>query len=188
MDAINLRAIHRQYGERSLRQYKTISFFEYYVWYPFVKAMRTVRPLNYLAYDKAKAVQELQDTIGYKPYARKHGESLFTKLFQNYYLPRKFGYDKRKPHLSSLIVSGQMTRDEAVAKLEEPLYDPDELEIDLSYFCKKLRISREEFEVLMAAPVRSHTEFPTWDVRYRLLKQAQDAFARITGRRIKVYS
>lgn len=188
MDAINLKAIHHQYGQRRLRQYKTISFFEYYVWYPFVKKMRTVRPLNYMPYDKAKALEELTQAVGYKPYARKHGESLFTKLFQNYYLPEKFGYDKRKPHLSSLIVSGQMTRDEAVAKLSEPLYDPHELEIDIAYFCKKLRITRGQFDELMNAPVHSHKDFPTWDGRYRLLKQAQDVFAKITGRRIKVYS
>jgi N-acetyl sugar amidotransferase len=138
MDAINLKAIHHKFGERALKNYKTISFFENYVWYPFVKKMRTVRPLNYMPYDKVAAVGELEQTIGWRSYGRKHGESLFTKLFQNYYLPTKFGYDKRRPHLSSLIVSGQMARDEAIAALGEQLYDPQELEIDISYFCKKL--------------------------------------------------
>ena len=150
MDAINLRAIHKRFGERPLKQYKTISFFDYYLWYPFVKKMRTVRPLNYMPYVKAEALVELQQTVGYKPYPRKHGESLFTKLFQNYYLPTKFGYDKRRPHLSSLIVSGQLTRLDALAKLEEPLYDAQELEIDIAYFCKKLRISRAQFDELMS--------------------------------------
>jgi N-acetyl sugar amidotransferase len=188
MDAINLKAIHRKYGERALQQYKTISFFEYYIWYPFVKKMRTVRPLNYMDYNKAKALEELERTVGYKPYARKHGESLFTKLFQNYYLPQKFGYDKRKPHLSSLIVSGQMTRDEALKKLAEPLYDPDELEIDIAYFCKKLRISRAKFDEMLQAPIHSYSDFPTWDGKYRLLKRMQDIFEKSTGRRLKVYS
>lgn len=188
MDAINLKAIHKEYGERPLKHYETISFFEYYLWYPFVKRMRTLRPLNYMPYDKQRALDELERTVGYKPYARKHGESLFTKLFQNYYLPIKFGYDKRKPHLSSLIVSGQSTREEALIKLAEPLYDPDELEIDISYFCKKLRISRNQFNELLQAPVHSHTDFPTWDDKYRLLKRAQEMFARITSRRINVYS
>jgi aminotransferase len=188
MDAINLKAIHRKYGERPLQQYKTISFFEYYIWYPFVKGMRTVRPLNYMVYDKAKALEELERTVGYKPYARKHGESLFTKLFQNFYLPQKFGYDKRRPHLSSLIVSGQMSRDDALKKLAEPLYDRDELEIDITYFCKKLRISRAEFDEMLRAPIHSHDDFPTWDGKYRLLKRVQDMFEKSTGRRIKVYS
>lgn len=188
MDAINLKAIHRQYGERPLRQYKTISFFEYYVWYPFVKKMRTVRPLNYMPYDKAKALEELERTVGYKFYARKHGESLFTKLFQNYYLPEKFGYDKRRPHLSSLIVSCQLIREEALQKLEEPLYLPDELEIDIAYFCKKLRITRKEFDGFISQSNRHYTDFPNWDSRYQLLKRAQDLAAKVTGKRLRVYS
>lgn len=188
MDAINLKAIHKQYGERKLANYKTISFFDYYFWYPFVKKMRTVRPLNYMPYDKAAALKELEETVGYKPYPRKHGESVFTKLFQNYYLPQKFGMDKRRPHLSSLIVSGQMTRDEALEKLKEPLYEPAELEIDITYFCKKLRISRQEFEGLMKAPPHHYPDFPNWDGRHRLLKRAQGLATKALGRDIKVYS
>ncbi len=188
MDAINLRAIHRRHGERALHDYKTVGFFDYYVRYPFVKRMRTLRPLNYLPYDKTLATTELEQRVGWRAYGRKHGESQFTKLFQNHYLPLRYGYDKRRPHLSSLIVSGQMTRAEAVAKLDEPLYDPQELEIDIAYFCKKLRISRAEFDRFMAAPARRHTEYPTWDNRYRLLKRAQRLLQRVTGRRFNVYS
>lgn len=188
MDSINLKAIHNKFSERKLRNYKTISFFENYIWYPFVKRMRTIRPLNYMPYNKAEALLELEQAVGYKPYPRKHGESLFTKLFQNYYLPKKFGMDKRKPHLSSLIVSGQLTREEAIAKLDEPLYDPGELEIDISYFCKKLRISRQEFDDLMQVPIHHYTDFPNWDGRYQMLKRVQQVVQKILGRDIKVYS
>ena len=188
MDAINLRAIHKRFGERRLRHYKTISFFDYYLYFPFVKMLRTLRPLNYMPYVKDQALAELERTVGYKPYPRKHGESLFTKLFQNYYLPTKFGYDKRRPHLSSLIVSGQMTRQEALVKLEEPLYDPQELDIDIAYFCKKLRISREQFDQLMNNALHHFTDFPTWEGRYRLLKQAQGVVERVLGKRVRVYS
>jgi len=188
MDAINLKAIHRKYGRRKLHSYKTISFFQYYIWYPFVKKMRTVRPLNYMPYDKAEALEELKKTVGYKPYARKHGESQFTKVFQNYYLPEKFGYDKRRPHLSSLIVSGQMTRDEAMLKLTEPLYDTDELEVDIAYFCKKLHISREEFNEFMTNQINHYTDFKTWGGRYKFLKKIQSFMARVMGKKITVYS
>lgn len=188
MDAINLRAIHKQYGERQLRSYKTISFFDCYIRYPFFKRMRTLRPLNYMSYDKASALKELEQTVGYKPYPRKHGESLFTKLFQNYYLPEKFGMDKRRPHLSSLVVSRQMSREQALAKLEEPLYDAAELEIDIAYFCKKLRITRQAFDELIKAPVHQYSDFPNWDGRYRLLKKIQTLVAKLLGRNIKVYS
>lgn len=188
MDAINLKAIHKKYGERKLAHYRTISFFSSYVWYPFIKKMRTLRPLNYMPYDKVAALEELEAKVGYKPYPRKHGESVFTKLFQNYYLPQKFCMDKRRPHLSSLIVSGQMMRDEAVEKLKEPLYDQAELEIDITYFCKKLRISRQEFERLMEAPIHQYTDFPNWDGRYRGLKRVQALMTKALGREIKVYS
>lgn len=188
MDAINLRAIHKCFGGRQLKHYKTISFFDYYLWYPFIKKMRTVRPLNYMPYVKAEALAELEQTIGYKPYPRKHGESLFTKLFQNYYLPTKFGYDKRRPHLSSLIVSGQITREDALVKLEEPLYDQQELEVDIAYFCKKLRISRAQFDELMTATPHHYTDFPTWEGRYSLLKKCQEIFEQILGKRVRIYS
>lgn len=188
MDAINLKAIHKQYGERKLAQYKTISFFDCYIWYPFIKKMRTVRPLNYMPYDKSEALKELQEKVGYKPYPRKHGESLFTKLFQNYYLPQKFGMDKRRPHLSSLIVSGQMAREEALVKLGEPLYDPAELEIDIAYFCKKLRIQRQQFDAMMKAPVHHYSDFPNWDGRYQKLKRVQAWVSKRLGFDIKVYS
>ena len=188
MDAINLKAIHKRFGSHSLKTYSTISFFDYYFWYPFVKKMRTVRPLNYMPYDKAAAIVEMEQTFGYRSYDRKHGESLFTKLFQNYYLPTKFGYDKRLPHFSSMIVSGQMSREEALSKLQEPLYDQFELETDIMFFCKKLRISRAEFDELVAAPNRHHTDFPTWDRRYRMAKKTQAFVERLLGRRVAIYS
>lgn len=188
MDAINLKSIHKRFGTRKLKSYPTISFFEYYFYFPFIRKMRTVRPLNYMPYDKQSAINELDQKIGWRSYGRKHGESLFTKLFQNYYLPRKFGYDKRLPHYSSLIVSGQMTREAALAAFAEPLYDPVELETDLNYFCKKLRITRDEFEQIMSQPSHHHTDFPTWERLQKLAKQAQRILERIRGRRINVYS
>jgi N-acetyl sugar amidotransferase len=188
MDAINLKAIHKQYGERKLVNYKTISFFDCYIWYPLIKKMRTLRPLNYMCYDKAAALVELQEKVGYKPYPRKHGESLFTKLYQNHYLPQKFGVDKRRPHFASLIASGQMTRDKALAKLNEPLYDAEELEVDITYFCKKLRISRQQFDELMRAPTHHYSDFPNWDRRYQMLKRLQVWVVKLLRTDIKVYS
>jgi N-acetyl sugar amidotransferase len=186
MDAINLKAIHKKYGERKFKNYKTISFFEYYFWFPMIKKMRVLRPLNYMPYDKEAALTELQATVGYKPYPRKHGESVFTKWFQNHYLPVKFGMDKRRPHLSSLIVSGQMTRDAALAKLAEPLYDHAELEIDIAYLCKKLRISRAEFDGFMNVKIHNYTDFPNWDGLYDLVKRTKRFVSKIIGRDIKI--
>lgn len=188
MDAINLKAIHKAYGTRPLKDYKTISFINYYFWYPFVKGMRTVRPLNFMEYDKAEAESILAQTVGYRTYARKHGESIFTKLFQNYYLPTKFGYDKRKLHYSSMILSGQLSREAALEKLAEPLYDPRELEMDIEYFCKKMRLSRSSFDELMRAPIHNYADFKNWDGQQRFAKKAQRLIQKMLGRTLTVYS
>ncbi len=188
MDAKNLLAIHKRFGSRKLKSYPTLGFFNYYFYYPFVRKMRVVRPLNFMPYDKQSAITEMAQKCGWRAYGRKHGESLFTKLFQNYILPHKYGFDKRRPHFSSLIASGQMTRNEALQALEEPLYQPSELETDIIYFCKKLRISREEFDSILAQPVRHHSEFPNWGANQKLIKNVQRAFERLRRRRINVYS
>lgn len=187
MDAINLRAIHKKYGTVPLRTYETIGFLDYYFVFPFLRGMRTLRPLNFMPYDKAMAIETLQ-TIGWRPYGRKHGESRFTKFFQNHYLPEKFGYDKRKPHLSSLIVSGQTTREQALKALDEPLYDPQELAADRAYFCKKLGISDAELRGYMAEENRHYTEFPNWDSRQAVAKKAQSFLTKRLGRRVQIYS
>lgn len=188
MDSINLKAIHRKFGDRPLKTYNTIGFADYYIWYPFVRKMRTIRPLNYLPYRKDQAIAELVAAIGWRSYGRKHGESSFTKVFQNDFLPRKFGFDKRLPHLSSLVVSGQMTREAALEKLAEPLYDKVELEVDLDFFCKKLRISREQYEGFIAGPRSEYDTFPNWARRHRLLKAVQTRVEKLLGRRMNVYS
>ena len=188
MDSINLKAIHRRFGKKQLRSYRTISFYDYYVWFPLVKKMRTVRPLNYMPFNKQMAIRELQERIGWCSYGRKHGESLFTKVFQNDYLPRKFGFDKRLPHYSSLIVSGQLTREEALEKLREPLYSSDELEIDLDYVCKKLRITREEYEGFIKGRSSEYADYPNWLYYYQVLKWVQRTVERALGRSVNVYS
>lgn len=188
MDARNLIAIHRRFGKKKLPTYRTIGFLNYYLRFPFQYGMRTLRPLNYLSYDKAAAIKELQDTIGWRAYDRKHGESLFTRFFQNYYLPVRFGYDKRRPHFSSLIVSGQMRREDALTMLASPISTPDELESDVSFFIKKMRISRAEFDELMAAPIRDHQEFATQAHPHMMLQGMKRLYERVTGRTMRVYS
>jgi len=187
MDARNLNAIHKAFGSTPLVDYPRISFSQFYFWYPIVKRMTPLRPLNLMPYSKEQAVGELEG-IGWRAYPRKHGESLFTKFFQNYYLPTKFGYDKRRPHLSSLIASGATTREQALDLLLEPLYDANELRRDRQYICRKLRIRDEEFEDLMNRPTHHYTDFDNWDRQYAMMKAVQNQVARLSGRRITRYS
>ena len=188
MDLRNLRAIHRRFGAGKLRSFPQVSFWELYFKFPFLLGMKTFRPLNYLNYQKREAIREMEQGCGWKNYGSKHGESMFTKVFQNYYLPRKFGYDKRKPHLSSMIVSGQMTREEALELLRQPLYDPGELEKDLDYFANKLGISRVGLERLFQVPNRCHRDFPHQENWHRALKTVQSGLKKAAGWDVKAYS
>lgn len=188
MDATNLYAIHKRFGTRKLRSYKTISFFDYYVRFPFINGMRTYRPLNFMSFNKEVAIRELEK-IGWRSYGRKHGESIFTKFFQNYYLPHKFGYDKRRPHLSSLVVSGQMSREDASKLIAEPLYSEPELERDMAYVASKLGLSSDTFRELLESPPSSHLDYPNWERKLAVARKLAAFLGRLTGRKkISVYS
>lgn len=188
MDADNLKAIHKKFGTQKLKNYKTIGFYELYFYYPFIKKMKTIRPLNFMSYIKDDALEELKAKVGYKEYARKHGESIFTKFFQNYWLPMKFGFDKRKPHLSSLIVSGQITRDEALKELEKPLYDAKELQEDKEYIAKKLGVDNEEFEQILKIPSHYYSDFVNMEKKYKRMKKIQKTVSKFLGRSLSNYS
>ena len=140
--------------------------------------IRFVRPLDYMPYNTRNATEELKE-LGFKPYKTKHGESRFTKFFQNYYLPKKFGYDKRRPHLSSLIVSEQINRKEALTILEEPLYDPTELDEDFSYVAKKLQLSSEELMKIIDAKNGHYKDFDNWDLRNLVFSRILKTLSRI---------
>ena len=157
-DGKNVKAIHKRFGTVKLKHYPFLSPLELLAAI-FIRKVRFVPLLNYLNYDKDAAIAKLEADYGYRPYARKHGESRFTRFFQEYILPMRWGIDKRKAHLSSLIVSGKMTRDQALVALKEPLYAPQEQESDIEYICKKLGFTRAEFDALMAQPKSRHSDF-----------------------------
>jgi N-acetyl sugar amidotransferase len=187
MDALNIYDIYNKHGSGKLKNYETISFFQYYFYYPFIKRLKTFRLLDLIQYDYIKAQKELESLIGWTNYGRKHGESVFTKIFQNYILPKRFGFDKRKIHYSSLILSGQMTRTEALNKLNDPLYDEIELEKDIEYFCKKLQISKDDFIHFINLPLSDYSKYANWDSRLRVLKAIQKFFQCVLGRNISFY-
>ena len=188
MDAINLKAIHKKFGSLKLKQYKTISFLAYFFYYPFLKGMTVIRPLNFMPYHKENAIQVLKDSTGYKEYARKHGESRFTKFFQNYYLPEKFNMDKRKPHLSSQVLSGEISREQALRELEKPLYKKSELKEDFAYISKKLGISLDELDQLVHSKGHDYSEYSNWDSRYSFMKIAHLFLKKIMRKNVKTYS
>ncbi len=160
MDYANLEDIHNKYGKKKLKSYPTFDF-KKYVYYSAVLRLIPISILNYVHYNKAEIKELIKKELDWRDYGGKHYESIFTKFYQAYILPEKFHIDKRKAHLSTLICSGQITKSEAIAELDKPLYDSKELEADKEYVLKKLGLSNEEFDKIMALPVRRHEEFKT---------------------------
>ena len=161
MDLRHIMAIHRRFGERPLKTFPRLNFFQYYFWYPIIRRMKVVRPLNYLPYIPEQAIRVLESEVGYRYYGGKHFESRFTKWQQLHYRPPKFGYDSRRAHLSSLVLSGQMSREEALATLAESQHhDAEHRDEDSEYVRKKLAFSKEEFARILSLPPKTHRDYP----------------------------
>lgn len=158
-DYINIKAIHKQYGTKPL---KTFPFLDKKM-KTFIKAsgVEFINYLNWMPYVKDEVKTLLQKELDWKDYGGKHYESIWTRFYQGYILPEKFGVDKRKAHLSTLICSGQITKAEALEELKEPPYDPQQLAIDKEFVLKKLGLTEAEFDAYMKAPIRNHREFET---------------------------
>jgi N-acetyl sugar amidotransferase len=159
IDRRHIKDIHSRFGKGSLATYPSYSLFQYTFWWPYVRRMKIFPILNFVDYRKAEAKKFLMEHFGWRDYGGKHYESRLTKFFQSYYLPTKFGFDKRRAHLASLIVSGQCTRAAAIEELETPLYDARQLADDKAFIAKKLRISEDELDRIIAAPSRRHEDF-----------------------------
>ena len=169
MDVKQLKAVFKRFGKGKLNSYKKISFFYRYIYLPYLYKVKIAHPLNFIEYDKEAAKKFLAEECGWVDYGVKHGESVFTRFFQNYWLPKRFGFDKRKAHLSSMIVSGKITREQALEAMNEALYDPITLENDITFVSKKLRFSRDEFEGLLAAPLTNFKDYPSNHGVFQLL-------------------
>lgn len=180
-DLVHLRAIHRRFGEAPLRQYPTLGFFRRYLYYPVLRGIHTVRILNYMPFVKDRVKEEITEQLGWRDYGGKHHESVFTRFFQTCYLPRKFGYDKRRAHLASLVVSGQLGRDEAIAELTRPPIDEETLKSDCAFVAKKLGISDGELAAILDSPGKSYREYPTEEILYKAKDQIWGMIKRMRG-------
>jgi N-acetyl sugar amidotransferase len=174
LDWTNIRAIHSVYGTVPLTSFPHRSYAQYILMRLFRRDLEILMPLNLVAFRRDEAAKELADLYDWREYGGKHHESVFTRFYQNYILPTKFGVDKRRVHLSDQIRNGEFTRDEALAVLERPSYEPAELAREREYVLKKLGFSSEEFDRIMAAAPRSHSDFPSdrrWAELVRILYQ-----------------
>jgi N-acetyl sugar amidotransferase len=158
-DHTNLLNIHKKFGTIPIKSYPIYGVKEEY-YYGHFKGIQTIKPLNYLDFKYEEAKNEIINSFGWKDYGGKHYESYFTKFYQAYILPEKFNIDKRKAHLSNLIFSGQITKNEALVILDTPLYANDQLKKnETDFVLKKLGLSQTEFEELLKKPRIEHNEF-----------------------------
>lgn len=158
-DLVQLRDIHNKFGQRPLVNFPLANVLKYKVYYRYFKGVRVVKPLDYVPYIKEEAMQFLIDRFGWQKYPQKHFESRFTKFYEAYWQPKKFGIDKRKVQFSSLILTKQMTRKEALEKLSKPAYDENTIKHDFEYIATKLGISVAELQGYLDAPNKSYRDY-----------------------------
>lgn len=177
-DLRQIKGIHRQFGRAPLRTLPTISIPEY-LHGVFVRGIRQIPMLNYIDYHREESKKLLSQELGWRDYGYKHYESVWTRFFQGYYLPVKFGFDKRRAHLSTLICSGQMSRDEALAKMETSVYEEALLRQDLQFVLKKFKLSAAEFEAIVTAPPKTARDYPNHHFLFHRLRRWKNVFRRI---------
>jgi N-acetyl sugar amidotransferase len=157
-DAQNLINIHKKFGTVPLRTFPLFRQKEKLLVSRYYK-LKSIRPLNWIHYNKEEAKKEIAAKLGWKEYGAKHFENIFTRFYQGYILPTRFNIDKRKAHFSTLICSGQMTRDEALKELEKPPYDPEVYKIDRAFVLNKFNLNEEQFEKFMTMPIIPHEAY-----------------------------
>ena len=168
-DLRQIKDIHKKFGTRPLKNIPLCGMFKYRLYYRYFKGMKVVKPLDLIPYKKADAIALLHDKFGWEPYANKHFESVFTRFYEGYWLIKKFGYDKRRAHFSSLILTGQLTRAEALKRLSEPPYDETMAMQDLEYVAKKLGLTKDAFIEMMNGENKTFRDYQS---TYFLIKTA----------------
>lgn len=159
-DIRNLKAIHSQHGSVPLRTFPRMGYTRTHLWYRGALGIRAIDVLNYVPYRVEEAKREIGTVLGWRDYGSKHHESVWTRFFQSYYLPFKYGIDKRRAHLSSLILSEQISRDAAILELEKEDYPEALRKQDETFIAQKLNITPTELQGYVSGVPRSHTDYP----------------------------
>ena len=158
-DSIQLKDIHSKFGSRPLDTYPVTSILWHKIYLPYIKKIKLIRPLDYMSYQKDDAMNLLVEKFGYQKYPQKHFESRFTQFYESYWLYERFGFDTRKVQYSSLILTNQMSREEAINKLKKKPYDEDNIRNDIEYIANKLEITIKELNSYMTMPKKTFKNY-----------------------------
>lgn len=167
-DSIQLKDIYRRFGTGELQDYKVTNILWHKFWLPYFKGIKLYRPLDLIPYNKEQAMQDLVDKFGYQKYPQKHFESRFTRFYEGFWLPERFGFDTRKVQFSSLILTDQMTRDEALLKLQDKVYTKVQIDEDFDYISNKLGITVDELWSYFYAPKKTYQDYKSQENLYSL--------------------
>jgi len=176
IDGKNIRSIHKKFNGNAIKSFPLYTIWNY-IYHEYIRNIKRVRPLDYIDYKKDEALKVLTEKFDYKPYKYKHYESVFTRFYQGYILPKKWGIDKRKVHLSNLILTGQMTRDEAIDELKkEPYPSEEELQEDKEYVLKKLNWNEKQLQDYINSPGKNHSDYGTDRKIYNFIRDTYQKF------------
>lgn len=164
--------IHNKFGTIPLKSYPILDVFEYKLFYQYFLGMDVIKPLNNFPYVKVYAEKLLEERFGWKKFQHKHHESRFTRFYEDYWLPRKFGFEKRRAHFSSLILTGQMTRDEALERISRPELDETTLKQEFEYVANKLDLTKEQLQKLFEGKNKTYKDYPNKRVLIGLANNA----------------
>lgn len=167
VDTILINDINKKFGSRKLKTFPLVDVLSYKIIYRYLYGMRVIKPLNHFPYIKADAEKELNDKFGWKKFLHKHHESRFTRFYEDYWMPRKFGYEKRRAHYSSLIMTGQLKREEALEKISKPLMDELFFEREFEFVANKLGITTDELQHIFEGENKTFLDYKS---KYKLIR------------------
>ena len=159
IDTFLVKDIHSKFGKKRLKTFPLVDIFTYKLFYRYILGMQVFKPLNLLPYTKSDAEKLLMDKFGWEPFQHKHHESRFTRFYEDFWLPRKFGFEKRRAHFSSLILTGQMSRDEALDRISKPELSEEFLQKEFDYVADKLDLSREELQSIFRGNNKTFNDY-----------------------------
>jgi len=158
-DVTLIRDIHARFGKRPLKKFPLSNILRHKIYLRYFKKIQVIKPLDYFPYHKEDAIQLLEEKFGWQRYPQKHFESRFTRFYEGYWLPTKFGYDTRRVQFSSLILTGQMTRAAALEALKEPALDEATVAQEMEFVANKLDISVAELKGFLDLPNKTHLDY-----------------------------
>lgn len=170
LDWTYIKSVQKKFGTKNLNTFPRLPIYNL-LYFTFMRGISNISLLNYVDFNRKEAVRLIQNELGWKDYGGKHHESVYTRFYQSYILPNKFNIDKRKAHLTCLMIAtGEITREEALEELKSPAADPRLMSDDKEYLLKKLNISQAEFNGIMDSPIKSINDYHNIQFLERWLK------------------